>query len=146
MEQSRKHLKITSIIVLVLAAFSFMNIVAELIYGAINNATIPEGSPDNILQITKIFLLVVTLIMLAPHIYVGVKGIKVANKPNSSKAHIVWAILIFVFSLSCLVSPIVAIIGQQDVWENVSTILSVLVEIAVFFDYIKCAIAVSKGK
>ena len=146
MEQSRKHLKITSIIVLILATFSFMNIVAELIYGAINNATIPEGSPDNILQITKIFLLVVTLIMLAPHIYVGVKGIKVANKPNSSKAHIVWAILIFVFSVSCLVSPIVAIIGQQDVGENVSTILSVLVEIAVFFDYIKCAIAVSKGK
>ena len=146
MKQSRMHLKITSIIVLVFAAFSFLNILSELVLGALNDATIPEGSPDNILLITKVFLLVVTLIMLAPQIYIGIKGIKVANKPNSSKAHIVWAIILLAFSVSCLVSPIAAIAANEDIFSNVFSILSVIVEILIYFDYTRCAIAVSKGK
>ena len=56
MEQSRKQLKLTSIVVLVLAGFSMLQIVGELLFGELSNPAIPEGAPDNILLITKIFL------------------------------------------------------------------------------------------
>ena len=98
MEQSRKNLKLSSIIVLILSVFYAIQLVCELMFGEINNATIPEGAPDNILLITKIVLASIAGLLLIPNIYIGVKGLKVAKNPDSSKAHIVWAIILLVFS------------------------------------------------
>ena len=57
MEQSRKHLKISSMVVLIFTLGTIFNLVAGLI--DLNGATIPEGAPDNILTITKTILMVV---------------------------------------------------------------------------------------
>lgn len=146
MEQTRKHLKISSLIVLLFAALSLLNIVSELLFGDLNNATIPEGSPDNILLITKIILLVFSLVLLAPQIYIGFKGLKMAKNPDSSKAHIVWAIILFVLSIVGLISPAIAIVKQDNVFEHVSEFFSIVLEAVIFYDYIRCARAVSKEK
>ena len=146
MTQSRTQLKIASIIVLIFAALSLINIVAGLVFGELPEAEIPEGSPDNLLLITQIFVMVIAVLMLIPQVYVGVKGIKVANKPGSSKAHIVWGIILLAFAVSALVSPIAAIIALEDVLSNIFSIISVAAEIVIFFIYVKSAIAVSRGK
>ena len=141
----KKHLRSSSIIVLIFAAVSFLNIISQLIWGDFDNVPIPDGSPENILLISKIVIAVISLIILAPQIYIGLKGLKMAKKPDASKAHINWAMVLFVLSILALVSPIMNIISGQNISDNVFEFLSLLVEVFIFFDYIKYAKAVSKG-
>ena len=146
MEQSRKRLKITSLIVLLFAALTLLNIVSELLLGDINDVAIPDGAPSNILLVTKIFATVVSVLLLVPQVYIGLKGLKEAKQPDKSKVHIVWGIILFALAIIGLISPAVAVIKQEAVFANVSQMLSVLVEVLVFFDYIKAAIDVRAGK
>ena len=113
MEQSRKHLKISSIIVLIFTLASIFNLIAGII--DLNSATIPDGAPDNIVTITKTVLIVVSGIVLLPQIYIGLKGLKVSLNPDSSKLHIIVATFVFVFSLLSLISPAIAQIGRAHV-------------------------------
>ena len=144
MEQTRKNLKLSSIAVLALAFFTLLQIVSELLYGDLNNAVIPEGAPENILPITKIVLFSVALLLTLPSIYIGIKGLRIAKKPNSSKAHIVWAIILLVFASLFLIEQGVGFIHDGFKFENISAFCSIVVEVAVFVEYIRFAIAVRK--
>lgn len=145
MEKARKNLKNLSIVILAFAGLTLIDTVFELLFGSFNNAEIPEGSPDNILLITKIFVAVVALIMLLPQVYIGVKGLKVAKNPDSSRGHIVWGTILFVLTLIGLVSPVLALIRMEDAAANIAQILSVAVDAAIFWYYVKFAKIVSKG-
>ncbi len=145
MEQTRKYLKLSSIAVLALAGFSMLQVVSELLFGEFVNAAIPEGAPDNILLITRIFLFSFALLLTLPSIYIGIKGMRIAKKPNSSKGHIVWAIILLVFAALSLISPVVDFINNGFKQGNISEFLSIAVEVTVFFEYIKYAIAVRKA-
>ena len=144
MEQSKKYLKLYSVVVLLFAGFTLIQMVLSLIFGDINNATIPEGAPENILDIAKIVILVITVLLLLPQVYVGIKGLRVAKKPNASKGHIIWAEILLVLAILAAISPIAKIIAQGGLYENLSTFFSIVVEISMFFDYIKYAKAVRK--
>lgn len=144
MEQTRKYLKLSSIAVLALAFFSLLQIVSELLYGELNNAVIPEGAPENILPITKIVLFSVALLLTLPSIYIGIKGLRIAKKPNSSKGHIVWAIILLVFASLSLIEQGVGFIHNGFNFENISAFCSIVVEVTVFVEYIRFAIAVKK--
>ena len=145
MEQSRKNLKTYSIIVLALAILALIEMVFELFFGEINNAQIPEGAPENILMITKIVLAAITLLLYLPQIYIGIKGISVAKNPDSSKAHITLGMILFVLTAVSLISPAMAIIRLEDVFGNVARFLSVAVDAAILFCYVKYAKIVSKA-
>ena len=138
-----------SIVVLILAGLSLINILFALFFGELNeelqNATIPEGAPENVGQIAQIFILVVALLLLLPHLYIGIKGIKIAKKPDSSKAHIVWGVILIAFTALALVSPILGLVqGNGEVFENVSELCSIFVDVVVLAEYVKYAIAVRK--
>ena len=146
MEQTRKHLKTTSIIVLALAGLTLLNLLFELFFGELKNAEIPAGSPDNILLIAQIFVLVVSLLMLLPQVYIGIKGLKMAKNPDSSKGHIVWGVILLVFAVLGLLSPLLALVqGNGEAFGNVSEVLSMAVDIMILFDYVKYARAVRNG-
>ena len=144
MVQTRKYLKLSSIAVLALAFFSLLQIVSELLYGELNNAVIPEGAPENILPITKIVLFSVALLLTLPNIYIGIKGLRIAKKPNSSKGHIVWAIILLVFASLSLIEQGVGFIHDGFNFENISAFCSIVVEVTVFVEYFRLAIAVRK--
>ena len=144
MEQAKKHLKWTSIALLALAAASLLQLISELAFGELNYAEIPAGSPDYILMLTKVILLVVALVVLCPQVYVGVKGLLIVKTPNASKGHIIWAIILFAFTVVDLISPTLALISQENINDNLSYLLSGIVEISVYFDYIKYARAIAK--
>ena len=144
MEQTRKYLKLSSIAVLALAFFSLLQIVSELLYGELNNAVIPEGAPENNLPITKIVLFSVALLLTLPNIYIGIKGLRIAKKPNLSKGHIVWAIILLVFASLSLIEQGVGFIHDGFNFENISAFCSIVVEVTVFVEYIRLAIAVRK--
>ncbi|MBO5883333.1 MAG: hypothetical protein J6Q78_02880 [Clostridia bacterium] len=150
MEQSRKNLKNSSIIVLALAGLSLLNILFELFFGELsgelNNATVPEGAPGNVVLIAQIFILVVSVLMLLPQAYIGIKGLKIAKKPNSSIGHIVWGIILVVFTAAGLISPLVSFLqGNGEAFGNVSEFLSIAVDVAVLAGYVKFAMNVRKG-
>ena len=145
MEQTRKYLKLSSIAVLALALFSMLQLVSELLFGDINRAAIPEGAPDNILLITRIILFAVSFLLMLPNIYIGIKGMRIAKKPNASKAHIVWAIILLAFACLSIIEPVVTCVSDGMKYENISAALSIVVEITVLFEYIKYAMAVRKN-
>ena len=145
MEQTRKYLKLSSIAVLALAGFSMLQVVSELLFGEFANAAIPEGAPDNILLITRIIIFSFALLLTLPSIYIGIKGLRIAKRPNSSKGHIVWAIILLVFAALSLISPVVDFVNDGFNRGNISEFLSIAVEVSVFFEYIKYAIAVRKA-
>ena len=142
MKQARKQLKIWSIVVLIFAAATLLSLASELMFGDLNNATIPEGASDNILLITKTILLVFSLVLLIPQIYVGVKGLRIAASPDSSKGHILWAIILLVATALTLITPAIDIFKGVNVYGNATDVLGILVEIFVYVDYIKYAKAV----
>ena len=150
MGKSRKNLKTTSIIVLALAGLSLLNILFEFFFGELNkelnNAAIPEGSPENIVLIAKIFIVVVSFLLLLPQAYIGIKGIKIANSPNSSKGHIIWGIILIIFTASSLISPFLALIqGSGDAFGNISELCSIAVDVFILFEYVKYARDVRNG-
>ena len=144
MEKARKNLRISSIVILIFAGLSLINIVAQLVWGDFSNAPIPDGSSDNILLIAKTLLLGVSLLLLIPDVYIGVKGLKAAKNPSSSKGHIVWATILFVLSIIALISPILGLFSGDSVRESISAILSCLVQILIYFEYIRDAKRVAK--
>ena len=150
MEQARKNLKTTSIIVLALAGLSLLNLIFGIFFGdlntELNNATIPDGSPDNVILITKIFVLVVSFLMLLPQLYIGLKGLKMAKKPDSSRGHIIWGIILLVFTACGLLSPLSAFLqGDSDAFANVAEFMSIAVDVFVLFEFVKYARAVRKA-
>ena len=144
MEQTLKHFKISSFAVLILAGFSLFEIISELLFGELNSAQLPAGAPENTLLIAKIVLLAVSVLLLLPKFYVGIKGLRIAKNPNTSKRHITWAMIIFAVLLLELIGPAVTAIQQGGGYDNISAVCGVLMELAFYYDYIKYAKAVAK--
>lgn len=144
MEQAKKNLKLSSIFVLLFAALTLIQIIAALAFGPLNQAELPADAPENILNITKIFLLVITLVMLVPNIYVGVKGLRVAKKPNTSKGHIIWAWILFAFSVLALVDPVVACLKDGAWADNYRSLFSIGLDLVIYYEFIVHAKAVAK--
>lgn len=144
MEQVRQRFKVSSILVLVFAGLYLLQLIAEILYGDLSKAAVPEGAPDNIWLITRIALISVAVLFLLSQTYVGVKGLRIAKNPSPGKAHIVWATILLTFTVLSLVTPIVNIVKQGGIYDNSMTILSILLEVSVYFDYIKYAREVGK--
>ena len=145
MENARKNLKVSAILVLIFAGLSLIRMIVDMIFLDTSSITVPEGAPENVVQIAQIFISVVALLLLLPHLYIGIKGIKIAKKPDSSKAHIVWGILLTVLTAIGLVYPVLALVqGNGEAFENVSELCSIFVDVVVLAEYVKYAIAVRK--
>ena len=145
MEKTKKNLKITSVVLLIMAGFSLLNILAELCFGEINSAALPEGAPGNILLIAKIILLAISSLLLWPQIYISIKGLKIAKNPNASKRHIFWATVLLILSVIALISPVVDLLNQVSVYQNVGAVLSILIDVVLYFEYVKYAKAIAKA-
>ncbi len=150
MEQTRKNLKTSSIVVLALAGLSLLNILFELFFGELKkeleSATLPEGASGSIILIAQIFIVVVSVLVLLPQLYIGLKGLKMAKAPDSSKGHIIWGIILLVFTAIGLISPLVALIqGNGSAAENIAELCSIAVDVAVLVAYVDLAVTVRKG-
>ena len=141
MERNRKNLKITSIVLLIFAGSSVLNILGEVLFGELNNAT----ESASLVLAAKIILLVVSGLCLLPQVYVGLKGLKIAKTPDASRAHIFWATVLLVFAVIGLISPALALLRGASVGQNVGGILSQLIEICLYYEYLTFAKAIAKA-
>ena len=144
MSISRNHLKEASFLVLLFTAFSFIRMIIQLFVGFEADPT-QVGVSHEIIVATMIVMLVVGLILLLPQLYVGVKGMKIAKNPTSSKGHIVWAVILLVFSAFGIISTVTSIAEQINVVDNVITLVDHALDVIVYCMYIKYANRVLKG-
>ena len=145
MEQSKRSLKISAFLLLFFAAMTLIRVVLGVIFEDFSSAELPDGNTDNVILISKIVLLAVAGLCLIPQVYVGVKGIKVANSPDGSKAHIIWAEILFIITVLSLISPIVGLVKNDTESDNIGALLSLLLEGSVYFEYILDARKIAKG-
>lgn len=144
MSNSRNHLKEASFLVLLFTAFSFIRMIIQLFVGFEADPT-QVGVSHEIIVATMIVVFVVGLILLLPQLYVGVKGMKIAKNPTSSKGHIVWAVILLVFSAFGIISTVTSIAEQINVVDNVITLVDHALDVIVYCMYIKYANRVLKG-
>jgi hypothetical protein len=135
MEKSRKSLKFMSEIILICLTFSFIRTILEVLLVKVNI----DNVPNQFMLIAKIMLCVIYAVLYAPQVYIGVKGIKVANTPDSSKAHIVWAVIFLAFAVFSIISAVSGLIKAEDVTSNIFALIDATIDFVLYFFYVKFA-------
>ena len=141
MENTRKELKLTSIAILVFAALSLVSVITSIIFGDFSSLA---DTPDGVLLASKIIVVVIAALILLPQVYVGVKGIKIAKAPVSTKAHIVWATILLVISVISVIMFVVDLFKAGNTAQEVGDLCNAVVEGVLFFEYIRLAKAIAK--
>jgi uncharacterized membrane protein len=139
MEKNKKNLKILSILILALAVYSLIRIVLSVFSIDLNPEDLTDGASATHLLIGQIFVCVVSVILLIPQIFVGIKGIKVSNNPDSSKAHIVWAVILTVLSVIGILSPASELIKGVAVLDNLLAVADMVLDAIIYIEYINYA-------
>lgn len=145
MEHSRKHLKEAAKLILFLTALSFIKMVGHFFIGGFKVDSVPTGVPHELLMTVAIVMFVISLLLLLPQIYVGVKGIKIAKNPVPTKGHIVWTVILLVFAGLSIISIISSMFEAANVIENIFNILNQALYVLAYVIYIKYANEVLKG-
>ena len=138
MENSKRNLKITSILVLVLAAFTLIRTIVDVAITKLDVSNV-DGATEGVVLAAKITMCVFSLIILLPDVYIGLKGLKVAKNPAPAKAAIIWAIVLAALAAIGLIFPIVEMIKYGNVASNSLEIGDLACNIAVYCAYIVCA-------
>lgn len=129
-----------SIFILGYAAYTLISLGLELFWGrGFDNTTVPEGSPENMIEITKIFVMVVAAVMVLPQIYVGIKGVRIARDPDSSGGHIFWAVVLFLLSLVRIVASVIDLVNSGGAGEGFSPIIDGIIEAFFYVEFITYA-------
>lgn len=136
MEKTRKQLKEISVVILILAAFSLIRSVIDVILTDFSQASRLEGVTPSLILATQIFLIVFAFVLMIPEIYVGVKGIKIANASSSSKAPIVWAVILAIFSGVGVISSVSSLIHQGDLVGDLLALANTVVDVLLYITYI----------
>ena len=147
MENAKKNLKTFSILVLVLAAYALVMLVLNAIKLGSTPVDVPDGTPQIAVDIAKYIAIGVSGLMLLPRVYIGVKGLKIANDPeNAGKAHIIWAVILLVFSVLALISPLTELFKGGDILVKIGDLAMAVLEAAAFLGYLDSARRVAKGE
>ena len=143
MEKFKKNLKVLSILVLALFLLSVIRSVVTL---CING--IPEPNPEDlnetitlgVAKVISVVTVVLGFVALLPHLYVGIKGMGIANgTATKSKAPLVWAVIIAIFAVFSTISSIRGLSEGFDAEKLLSAIdhaLDVLV-FGCYFYYVR---------
>jgi hypothetical protein len=138
MEKSRRRLKSAAIIVLMFTVSELVELVAQFFlidFSAVQSS----GLPSDIILIAELVALAIMVLTMIPSLYVGIKGIKVANDPDYSTSHIVWAVIILIFAFLELAAVIFNIVVEGNIFDNFGYLLLALIDIVIYIDYIKWA-------
>ena len=139
MKESKRNLKVLSIVILAMAVYSLIRVVLSVFTMDFDVNNLPDGATASIVLAGQIAVCVISLILLLPQVFVGVKGIKVSNTPDSSKAHIVWAVILAVFSILGVISPVSNLIQNTDVVGNLFEVADMVIDAVIYIVYIKYA-------
>ena len=145
MENNRKHLKISSAIILSLAVLTFLRIVGELLFDDLVASILPDGSSMLIVLFANILFAIIAFVFLLPQIYIGVKGLRIAKNPCAAKGHIVWAWILFILTVLGQIENTIALVQQSALISKAHSVILGLLSVASYVYYIWFANAVAKA-
>lgn len=134
MEKNRKELKSFSILILALVAFSLIRTIVDLCLNGVPQISATEGLTKEMIQVASIIALVISFLLLLPQIYVGVKGIKIANGATSGKAHIVWALILAVLAGIALIYAIFNLTKAFN-FDSIMNLIDPAIDVATYVFY-----------
>ena len=137
-EQTKKNLRIISLCLVIFSIVSLALAAMDLITFWMDRDNY-SGTSDGVVHASIGIVGVMSLLMVAVQIYIGLKGMKVAKEPDSSKGHITWATVFLVLSIIALVSPVMEMIQTKAIVANVVTIIDCLVDVLLYYYFIKWA-------
>ena len=137
-EQTKKNLRIISLCLVIFSIVSLALAAMDLITFWMDRDNY-SGTSDGVVLASIRIVGVMSLLMVAVQIYIGLKGMKVAKEPDSSKGHITWATVFLVLSIIALVSPVMEMIQTKAIVANVVTIIDCLVDVLLYYYFIKWA-------
>ena len=144
MEKARKNLKEMSILVLIFAGISLVRMIVDVILNGFTLTQPIEGLSQELSNVIAIVVYVIAFLFLLPELYVGYKGIKVSQTPDNSKSHITIAKIIFVCIILSLASIIFELVKGTNLVINILTVADVLIDVAVYYLYIRYANMIRK--
>ena len=112
MEKNRKDLKTLSILILILTGLTLARSVTDLIVNGLPQVPETDGLSQGLLRIVAIISLVIGLLLLLPQIYIGIKGMQIADGATSGKAPLVWAIILAVLAAISTISGLSNMLGS----------------------------------
>ena len=133
MNQAKKRLKFISECILILLAVSFIKSILEIF---LKDVTIDDVSESLIITSKIVICLLFTVIIFIPQLYIGVRGLKIAKNPNSSKSHIIWAVIFAGFAILSIISAIVGMVNTGDIARNIFGIVNGGIDLAMYSCYI----------
>ena len=145
METQKRNLKSASFLILFLTLLAVVRLVLNVIQSGFEVTEVPAGMTPEVAKIVMIFGFVVAIVLLIPRLYVGVKGIKVANEPSDAKAHIIWAVLFLIVGIWSMTTDISAIIKAKDLVMDILTLVSSACEVFAYALFVYCAVKIRKG-
>ena len=143
MEKNKKDLKALSLVILFLAALTLVRIVVNVCVNGLPKVEL-EGVTPEVTNIVAIVALALSCVLLLPQVYVGVKGLKIANGGQGNKWHIVIAIILAICSLTAVVSSAISMFKSFN-FDTSLTVVDHFLDVAIFIMYIITARKIAKG-
>ena len=146
MEKTKQNLKWNSYLVLFFAAWTLVQLVVALFCGNLDFSLLSTEATEGMILTAKIIVVAISVLLLLPQVFVGCRGLQIAKNPTGTKtkAALVWSVILLVISVWGLVDPIIGIVKQTNVTDNVFLAFSNLAEAILFFDAIRLTKALTK--
>ena len=141
MNNSKRNLKIVSIIILAMAIFSLVWGIYSLVTLDTSAVEVPEGMTKEVVHVITMISGAFALLLILPRIYIGVVGLQ--GGKDGSRAHIIVAIIFGVLSLVGLISAITSFNGAA-LGKSLVGLIEAIIVTAVYALYIKFARDVAK--
>lgn len=150
MKGKKLDLFILSIVILATAAFALVqSIVNVAINGfAIDAASLGEGmtiTPE-VATIIGVIGFAIGVIFLLPQVFVGIRGMQNAKGPMEKQGHITWTKVLFVFAIISAVAAIISAFTTNDLLNSIINIATNIVNVCIYYFYIKYAKAINKAE
>ena len=134
MEKNKKELKILSILILVLVAWSVIKAIVNVCLYGMPKLEATEGVSQEVMQVAGVIVFVLSFVVLLPQVYVGVKGILVADKGAKGKGHIIWAIILAVLAAIAAISSAISVFKAFSA-DNLVSLGLAATDLAVYLAY-----------
>jgi type IV secretory pathway VirB2 component (pilin) len=141
MNNSKRNLKIVSIIILAMALVSLVWGIYGLVTLDTSAVEVPEGMTKEVVHVITMITGAFALLLILPRIYIGVVGLQ--GGKDGSRAHIIVAIIFGVLSLVGLISAITSFNGAA-LGKSLVGLIEAIIVTAVYALYIKFARDVAK--
>ena len=144
MEKVKKNLREFSWLIIALGGLAIIRNIIDMVRKGFHVDQVPEGMTEGMAMIGVIITYILAFVLLIPQFYVGVKGLKIVKEPDSSKAHIIWAIILAVFAGIGAITAISGLAGGKDMVDGILTISNLVLDVAIYVAYISCAKQIAK--